>query len=55
MGWGAGLVFAGVLFVAVIAIALWVGVTLRNPVIPYQKINQCKPGAFSVGKDVRDV
>jgi len=47
MGWQYSLILAGLLFLAAIGLALW-GAKLRNPVIPYQRINHCKPGAFAM-------
>jgi hypothetical protein len=50
MGWQAGLLMVGVIFVALIGISLKLA-KYRNPVIRYRDINQ--PGAFMVGKDVK--
>ena len=46
-----------VLWAVVVAIPVLVGVVcaLLKPdnVIPYHRVNDCKPGAFSVGKDCK--
>ena len=32
---------------------LWAWVTRDRDVIPYRRVNDCKPGAFTVGRDLR--
>ena len=53
-GWQSGLIFVSVLFLAVIGIALRLSAKY-DTFVSYRDVNNCKPGAFSVGKDVRRV
>jgi hypothetical protein len=51
-GWQCGLLFVGVIFLAVIGIALRISAKY-DTFVSYREINSFKPGAFSVGKDVK--
>jgi hypothetical protein len=53
MGWQYGLILVGLLFVIVIAAVLCICAHEHEEYVPYSKVNDCKPGVFSVGKDLK--